>query len=125
MQITPGTGVYGKQGSVGGVVLQKVDASLPLVTAGAGGAGGAATPRRLVLKRQLAARRRPRAGDDHRAPALEALLGHVTLHGHGGRAHDALDGARAELVQDQQVVRLRVRAARGFASARSSTATRR
>ncbi len=50
VQITPGTGVYGKQGSVGGVILQKVDASLPLVTAGAGGAGGATTPRRLVLK---------------------------------------------------------------------------
>ena len=49
VQITPGTGVYGKQGSVGGVILQKVDASLPLVTAG-GGATGRTTPRRLVLK---------------------------------------------------------------------------
>ena len=48
VQITPGTGVFGKQGSVGGVILQKVDASLPLVTAG--GAAGLTTPRRLVLK---------------------------------------------------------------------------
>jgi len=47
VQITPGTGVYGKQGSVGGVILQKVDASLPLVTAGV---TGSTTPRRLVLK---------------------------------------------------------------------------
>jgi ABC-2 type transport system ATP-binding protein len=49
VQITPGTGIFGKQGSVGGVILQKVDASLPLVTAG-GGAGGRTTPGRLVLK---------------------------------------------------------------------------
>jgi hypothetical protein len=49
VQITPGTGIFGKQGSVGGVILQKVDASLPLVTAG-GGAAGVTTPRRLVLK---------------------------------------------------------------------------
>ena len=49
LQITPGTGIYGKQGSVGGVILQKVDASLPLVTAGAG-AGARATPRRPVLR---------------------------------------------------------------------------
>jgi ABC-2 type transport system ATP-binding protein len=34
VQITPGTGVYGKQGSVGGVVLRKVTASLPLVVTG-------------------------------------------------------------------------------------------
>jgi len=49
VQITPGTGVFGAQRSVGGVIVQKVDASLPLVTAG-GGATGRTTPRRLVLK---------------------------------------------------------------------------
>jgi hypothetical protein len=48
VQITPGTGVYGKQGSVGGVVLQKVSASLPLVVAGAG-ATARATPKAFKL----------------------------------------------------------------------------
>ncbi|MDX6718085.1 MAG: type transport system ATP-binding protein, partial [Solirubrobacteraceae bacterium] len=47
LQITPGTGVFGPQLSVGGVVLQKVDATLPLVTAGS---GARRTPRALVLK---------------------------------------------------------------------------
>ncbi len=48
IQITPGTGLFGVQHSVGGVVLQQVDASLPLVSAG----GGAArrTPRALALR---------------------------------------------------------------------------
>jgi len=53
VQITPGTGLYGAQHSVGGVVLQQVDASLPLVTAGDG--ASRATPRPPVVK--LAARR--------------------------------------------------------------------
>ena len=48
VQITPGTGVFGPQLSVGGVVLQKVEASLPLVTAG--GATGTRTPRALALR---------------------------------------------------------------------------
>ncbi len=48
VQITPGSGVFGPQLSVGGVVLQKVDASLPLVTAGGSDAGR--RPRALVLK---------------------------------------------------------------------------
>ena len=48
VQITPGTGLFGAQRSVGGVILQKVDASLPLVTAGGG--AGRTTPRALVLK---------------------------------------------------------------------------
>jgi ABC-2 type transport system ATP-binding protein len=53
VQITPGTGLYGAQHSVGGVVLQQVGASLPLVTAGDG--ASRATPRPPVVK--LAARR--------------------------------------------------------------------
>ncbi|HEV2775487.1 MAG TPA: hypothetical protein VGV90_07840 [Solirubrobacteraceae bacterium] len=47
MQITPGTGVFGPQHSVGGVVLRKVDGWLPLVNAG--GAGGR-TARALALR---------------------------------------------------------------------------
>ena len=53
VQITPGTGLFGAQHAVGGVVLQSVDASLPLVTAGGGAAR--ATPRRLVV--EVSARR--------------------------------------------------------------------
>jgi ABC-2 type transport system ATP-binding protein len=53
VQITPGTGLFGAQHSVGGVVLQRVDASLPLVTAGGGAAR--ATPRPPVVR--LSARR--------------------------------------------------------------------
>ena len=48
VQITPGTGVFGPQRSVGGVVLQKVDASLPLVVTG--GAASRRTPPALALK---------------------------------------------------------------------------
>ncbi len=48
VQITPGTGVYGKQGSVGGVVLRKVSASLPLVIAG-GGTTARRTPKAFRL----------------------------------------------------------------------------
>jgi ABC-2 type transport system ATP-binding protein len=47
LQITPGTGVFGPQHSVGGVVLQKVEASLPLVIAGG---GSRRTPRALALR---------------------------------------------------------------------------
>jgi ABC-2 type transport system ATP-binding protein len=47
LQITPGTGVFGPQLSTGGVVVQKVDASLPLVTAGA---AGTQVPRALALR---------------------------------------------------------------------------
>ena len=58
VQITPGTGVFGPQLSVGGVVLKKVEASLPLVTAGA---TGTQTPRALALRissRRVAGRAR-------------------------------------------------------------------
>ncbi|HEV2776888.1 MAG TPA: CocE/NonD family hydrolase [Solirubrobacteraceae bacterium] len=47
VQITPGTGVFGPQHSVGGVILRKVDGWLPLVNAG--GAGGG-TARALALR---------------------------------------------------------------------------
>ncbi len=49
VQITPGTGVFGKQGSVGGVILRRVDATLPLVIPGAGTAGRK-KPRRLKMR---------------------------------------------------------------------------
>jgi ABC-2 type transport system ATP-binding protein len=58
VQITPGTGVFGPQLSVGGVVLQKVEASLPLVAAGG---AGTRTPRALALRvssRRVGARAR-------------------------------------------------------------------
>ena len=48
VQITPGTGIFGAQHSVGGVILQKVDASLPLVVTGAG-AAARATPKAFKL----------------------------------------------------------------------------
>lgn len=49
VQITPGTGVFGKQGSVGGVILRNVSATLPLVIPGAV-AKKRRTPKRLKLK---------------------------------------------------------------------------
>ena len=58
VQITPGTGVFTAQRSVGGVVLRKVEASLPLVTATA---TGSRIPRALVLRvrsRRVAGRAR-------------------------------------------------------------------
>jgi len=49
VQITPGTGIFGAQHSIGGVILQKVDASLPLVIAGVG-ATARATPKAFKLR---------------------------------------------------------------------------
>jgi ABC-2 type transport system ATP-binding protein len=52
VQVTPGTGLYGVQRSTGGVVIQKLEASLPLVDATRSPRSGATlrTPRRLRLK---------------------------------------------------------------------------
>jgi ABC-2 type transport system ATP-binding protein len=49
LQITPGTGLFSTQRSAGGVVIRRLDASLPLVTTGLSGSS-LRTPRRLVLR---------------------------------------------------------------------------
>ena len=52
IQVTPGTGLFGVQRSTGGVIIQRLEASLPLVDAKRSARGGAdkRTPRRLSLK---------------------------------------------------------------------------
>ena len=52
IQVTPGTGLYGVQRAIGGVVVRSIEASLPLVDAGRSARSGAArrTSARLRLK---------------------------------------------------------------------------
>ena len=115
MQITPGTGLFGVQRSIGGVVIRRSQASLPLVDAGArrARAAPARTPRRLSLKvssRRVDGRARVTITTRLRS---KPCSGTVTFTVTAAGRPDAHDRARAELLLIQVSCGCESRAGRG------------